>query len=159
MGMQKIVAILCFVSFAALANAGESIKLLLSDVHAEALVSYLQSKDVTVSQADPFVEIRRSDELLIALASYANLMEEAIYDKRASIWDGRSPSADEAGVSRNFQDLLNAKIGHQLAVDAIKQLAPDFAAADQSWKSVPADGRKPDAALLAQLGRVAEPDL
>ncbi|MDQ8198536.1 hypothetical protein QEH56_10275 [Pelagicoccus enzymogenes] len=120
--MQKAALILCFLWFAAFAQAGESLKLLNSDVHAESLIRFLKSSQVASSDASPFVEFHRSERLLLALVKYADEMEAIVYQKREAVWNLRNTDAQ-----KDLAGLQAAKIRHQLAVNAIKQLNPSFA--------------------------------
>lgn len=121
--MLKFAVVLSFVSFTAFAHAGDSVKLMLRDVHAESLIDFLDSKQVEKNEASPFAEFPHSDELLVALLSYADLMEATVYEKREAAWNLR-----DANAGQELAGLQAAKIRYQLVMNAIKQIEPSFAA-------------------------------
>ncbi|MDQ8185086.1 hypothetical protein [Pelagicoccus sp. SDUM812002] len=139
--MPKIAAILLLLSLTSLAQAGDTFKLLLSDKHAGAIIAYLDSVDIESVEAKPFAEFQPSEKLVAALARYASLMEETIYQQREQLIQGGS------GAAANFADLLDAKIRYQIALNAIQEMKPEHFLATVT-ESEPLPKEKP---ILAEV--------
>ncbi|MDQ8179647.1 hypothetical protein [Pelagicoccus sp. SDUM812005] len=144
--MLKIAIVSCLISFTTLAHAGDAFKLLQSDKHAAAIIAYLESVDIAGVEASPFVEYQRSEELVAALARYAALMEETIYQGREELYQAGKGSAV------GFAALLDAKIRHQMAMGAVQTLKPEHFLAEVSGSEASA----PVKPLLAGVAAATE---
>ena len=131
--MRKCLILVACIVLNFTSYAAETFQFLLVNGHSEELVDYLETAGIEITRAAPFARVENSDELVKHLGEFAQIQQDRIIEARDSFWNvANSASSGDGAYQRNYYELRDAKIRHQLALQALESCVPEIAAVEFS---------------------------